>query len=160
MNIVRKKEKQKGEKKKTMVTVIDASGHVLGRLASYVAKRVLDGEDTVIINAEKVIITGNKENILYEFQTKLKTKTWGSQKKAPKHPRRPDTYLRRVVRGMLPWKKPRGKKAYSKLRVFIGVPDNYKAVATHTFSDAKKDIRPYMTLGELLKIFGWDPHSG
>jgi large subunit ribosomal protein L13 len=160
VNFVREKEKLKKKKKTIPSTVIDASGLVLGRLASHVAKGILIGEDIVIINAEKAIITGNKENILNEFQTRLGTKTWGSQKKAPKHPRRPDTYLRRVVRGMLPWKKPRGKKAYSKLKVYIGIPEKYKEVMTTTFSDANKNIRPYMTVGELLQIYGWQPPSG
>ena len=156
---MRKSIKLKGEKKIPSFMVIDASGLILGRLASHAAKGVLLGDDIVIINAEKAIITGSKENILREFKDRLGTKTWGSQKKAPKHPRRPDTYVRRVIRGMLPWKKPRGKKAYRKLQVYIGVPENYKGVSIHTFSDAKKKIRPCMTVGELLKIYGWLPPS-
>jgi large subunit ribosomal protein L13 len=151
---MRKSRKQK-EKKKTLMTVIDASGLILGRLASHVAKRILIGENIVIINAEKAIITGSKENIVEEFKTRLGTKTFQSQKYAPVHARRPDRYVRRVIRGMLPWKKPRGKNAYRKLKVYISIPENYKEVSTQTFSDAKKNIRPSMTVGELLQIFGW-----
>jgi large subunit ribosomal protein L13 len=155
---MRKSRKLK-EKKKTLMTIVDASGLILGRLASHVAKRILNGEEIVIINAEKAIITGSRENIVGEFKTRLGTKTWQSQKYAPVHARRPDKYVRRVIRGMLPWKKPRGKNAYRKLKVYISVPENYKEVSTQTFSDAKKNIRPSMTVGELLKIFGWKPST-
>jgi large subunit ribosomal protein L13 len=154
---MRKRGKLKEEKKKTLMTVVDASGLVLGRLASHVAKRILIGENVVIINAEKAIITGSKKNIVEEFKIRLGTKTFQSQKFAPVHARRPDRYVRRVIRGMLPWKKPRGKSAYRKLKVYISVPENYKEVSTQTFLDAKKNIRPSMTVGELLKVFGWKP---
>jgi len=156
---MRKSRKLNDKKKKTLITVIDASGLILGRLASHVAKRILNGEDIIIINAEKTIITGSKENIVGEFKTRLETKTWGSQKFAPVHARRPDRYVRRVIRGMLPWKKPRGKNAFRKLKVYISIPEKYKEVTTQTILDAKKNIRPSMTVGELLKIFGWKPPS-
>ena len=44
--------------------VVDASGIVLGRLASYVSKLILEGEVVVVINAEKAVITGRKESII------------------------------------------------------------------------------------------------
>ena len=154
VNYLRKSGKLK-EEKKSLMTIVDASGLVLGRLASHVAKRILIGENVVIINAEKAIITGSKKNIVEKFKTRLGTKTFQSQKFAPVHARRPDTYVRRVIRGMLPWKKPRGKNAFRKLKVYISVPKDYKEVSTQTFLDAKKNIRPSMTVGDLLKIFGW-----
>lgn len=80
--------------------VIDASGLILGRLASHVAKRLLIGDEVIVINAEKAVISGNKRNIVEEFKKNLTTRTLGSQKKAPKHARRPETYVQRVVRGM------------------------------------------------------------
>lgn len=136
--------------------VVDASGLVLGRLASHVAKRILAGEEVVVVNAEKAVITGRKGSIVEEFKTRLGTRTLGSQEKAPKHPRRPDTYVRRVVRGMLPWKKTKGKRAYKRLSVYIGVPEELRDATAQTLSDAKKDLRPSMTVGELLEVFGWD----
>ena len=135
--------------------VIDASGLILGRLASNIAKRLLEGEDIVVVNAEKTVITGNKKWIVEEFKTGLGRRTLGSQKKAPKHPRRPDTYLRRVVRGMLPWNKARGKMAYKRLKVYIDVPEQFKETSVETISEARKTVNPSMTLGELVTIFGW-----
>lgn len=136
-------------------TVIDASGTILGRLASYAAKQVLIGNEIVIVNAEKAVISGKKQRIVNDFKQHLGTKTWGSQKKAPKHPRRPDTYVRRVIRGMLPWKKARGRNAFRRLKVYISTPEDLKK-AHHTYiPHAQKTLRPAMTVGELLTIFGW-----
>jgi len=137
-------------------TIVDASDLILGRLASYVAKRVLNGEDIVVVNAEKAVLTGSQKSITDKFKTKLDKRTLGSQKKAPKKPRRPDTYLRRVVRGMLPWKTPKGKRAYRRLKIYVGVPKNLQGAATITFPDAKNNLRQSMSVGRLLEIFGWD----
>ena len=139
----------------TRKTVVDASGVVVGRLASYVAKRLLTGEEIVVVNAEKAVISGSKEHVVDAFKTRLGRRTLGSQTKAPKHPRRPEMYVRRVVRGMLPWKKPRGKMAYRRLEVYVGVPQDLKDASPQTFPDAVKLLYPSMTVGALMGIFGW-----
>ena len=139
----------------TRRTVVDASGAIVGRLASHVAKRLLDGDEIVVVNAEKAIITGRTEHIVDAFKTRLGRRTLGTQTKAPKHPRRPETYVRRVVRGMLPWKKPRGKQAYRRLKVYLGVPPELQAASLETFPDAVKDPYPSLTVGALMTVFGW-----
>ena len=138
--------------------VIDASGLILGRLASYVAKRLLFGEEVIVVNSEKAIISGSKKYITEKFKKKLSTRTLSSQKKAPIHARRPETYVRRVVRGMLPWsKKPtKGKIAYGRLRVYAGLPAALGECSTQTIPKAKKNIMPFMTVGKLMEIFGWN----
>ena len=135
--------------------VVDASGLVLGRLASYVAKLILTGNDLVIVNAEKAVLTGSRRYIVEKFKKRLGTRTLGSQKKAPKHQRRPETFIRRVVRGMLPWKKPKGKTAYKRLKVYIGVPEELKNASFLVFPKAKKEFGASLTVGELLEVFGW-----
>jgi large subunit ribosomal protein L13 len=136
-------------------TVIDASGTILGRLASHAAKQVLIGKEIVIVNAEKAVISGRKQRIVNEFKQHLETKTHGSQKKAPKHARQPDTYIRRVIRGMLPWKKARGRNAFRRLKVYISTPADLETAPLTYIPDAQKNLRPAMTVGELLTIFGW-----
>ncbi|MFQ6075087.1 MAG: 50S ribosomal protein L13 [Candidatus Bathyarchaeia archaeon] len=150
------KRPKKKEGSQRRVAVIDASGLILGRLASHVAKRVLNGEEVAVVNAERAVITGRKGSIVESFKTRLGIRTLGTQKKAPQHPRRPDTYVRRVVRGMLPWKKPRGKRAYRRLKVYIGVPQELSESEFQTLPDAKKDSHPSMTVGEFLQVFGWE----
>ncbi|PMB74193.1 50S ribosomal protein L13 [Candidatus Bathyarchaeota archaeon] len=134
--------------------IINADGLILGRMASIIAKRLLKGEKIAVVNAEKAIISGRKKSKVKEEKEFLEV---GHLGKGPMHPRRPDRILRRTVRGMLPYKQPKGKQAYKRLRVFIGVPDEWKDKKMETIEEAqaKKLTCPYLTLGELAKEIGW-----
>jgi len=136
--------------------IIDATGLILGRVASTVAKRLLQGETIVIVNAEKAAISGRRLSIVEETKALLEI---GHPGKGPFHPRRPDQIVRRTVRGMLPWKKPKGKQAYKRLRVFLGVPEEYKGKETQTIpeANAQKLKCPYIRVEELAKRIGWTP---
>src|SRR5437879_12294379 len=105
--------------------IVDASNLILGRMASYVAKKALDGKSMVVINAERAVISGTKERVVARAKQKLKTRTLGNLEKSQTHPRKPDGYVRRAIRGMLPWKKPSGKQAFHRVKVYIGTPDEY-----------------------------------
>lgn len=102
--------------------IIDADGMVLGRVCSYAAKKALLGEEVVIVNAEKAIISGKKDMVLRKEKRKLEIRNLGNPAKGPFHQKRPDKYVRRAVRGMLPWHKFRGREAYRKVMVYIGFP--------------------------------------
>ena len=69
-----------------MVTIIDATGLRLGRLASIVAKRSLEGEEIAIVNAEQCVVSGGKARILADYDHKRKR---GSREGGPFYPRRP-----------------------------------------------------------------------
>ncbi len=133
--------------------LIDASNHVLGRIASIAAKQALEGRKIVVVNAEKAVIAGRKQRILEDAQRKLRTRTHASQEKAPVHPRRPDMYFRRVIRGMIPCEKPRGKAAFRNVKVFIGVPDEYANKPLQRFrdADASKLRCRYVTVDEFSR---------
>jgi len=134
--------------------VIDAKGLVLGRLASAVARRLLQGERVVVLNAERAVISGRRRSRVREAKAFLEV---GHPRKGPYHQRRPDQILRRTVRGMLPRKKPRGLEAYRRLRVFIGVPEELRDREAETVpgADAGRLRCPYLTLGELAAEIGW-----
>ncbi|MHA1506768.1 MAG: 50S ribosomal protein L13 [Candidatus Asgardarchaeia archaeon] len=141
------------------VHVIDAKDAILGRLCSVVAKRLLKGEIIHIVNAEKAIISGRKGSIIGEFKRRSEIRTLTNPRRGPFHPRRPDTLLKRTVRGMLPWKKPKGKQAFKKLRVHIGIPEELSNYNLERIKEAdKKRLRcKYITLGELCRELGWNP---
>ena len=104
--------------------VIDGKGAIMGRLASYVAKEALKGEEIVIVNCEQVLITGSRQNIRENFEKK-KGRV-GSGQKGPKVSRRPDMIVKRAIRGMLPnFRKGRGKIIYGKIRCYVGVPKEF-----------------------------------
>lgn len=136
--------------------LIDATNLILGRMASYLAKRALAGDDVVVLNAEKAVISGKKRALLEDTSRRLGTRTLASQATAPVHPRRPDTYVRRVVRGMLPWKKPRGKTAFKRVKVYTGVPEEFREKTLQRLpeADASKLRCPYVTVGELASEIG------
>ena len=136
--------------------IIDASNLILGRLASFAAKRALRGEEVVVFNVENAVISGTKANIVEEAMRRLKTRTLAAQYKAPTHPRRPDTYVRRVIRGMMPRKKAKGRNALRRVRIFMGVPEEYQGRSTIKIpdADASKLRCQYITVGELSEEIG------
>jgi large subunit ribosomal protein L13 len=109
--------------------IIDGENTILGRLASYVAKESLKGEEINVINCDKVIITGSKKNILQEF--KEERSKVGSGQKGPKHSRLNEKIVKRAIRGMLPNHRfGRGRVAFKKIKCFVGTPKE--------FTDSKK----------------------
>jgi large subunit ribosomal protein L13 len=135
-----------------MTTVIDADGNVLGRLCTSVAKKILNGEEVVVVNAEKAIVTGSKEDILAQYKQK---KDRGKVIHGPFYPRRADLILKRTVRGMLPWDKPKGRDAYRLLKVYVGVPKELEAVEKLKLMGATNLSRDrYVTLSEVSEHLG------
>jgi len=134
--------------------VIDASGLVLGRMSSIVAKRLLLGESIVIVNAERAIISGKKLSRVKEARAFLEI---GHPGKGPFHPRRPDQIVRRTIRGMLPHRLPKGRMAFKRLRVYLRVPSEFKNAAFQTIpeADVNKLKCPYVTVGEFAKEIGY-----
>jgi len=140
----------------TKPIVIDATNLVLGRMLSFAAKKAIEGQDVIILNASKAVISGRKSSIIRRAKVKLRTRTLASQDTAPPHPRKPENYVRRVLRGMLPFKKPAGKKAYRRVRVYADVPVTYADEPRHSVSgaEASKLRCHYMMLGDLSKEIG------
>ena len=108
--------------------VIDADGKVLGRLAAEVAKLLkgkhkptyslhMDvGDHVIVINTEKMVLTGNKENDkIYTRQTGY----IGNMKEVKAKDMDPNKMLMLAVKGMLP-KNSLGRKMLTKLRVYKG----------------------------------------
>ena len=102
---------------------VDASDQVAGRLASQVAKMLVNGEEIMIVNAEKAIITGDPVANKKIFMEKVQR---GDPYHGPFYPKRPDRVLKRMIRGMLPYKKSRGRDAFQRLKVFNSVPEEFK----------------------------------
>ena len=112
--------------------VIDASGQPLGRLASEIAKRLRGkhkpqytphvdvGDHIIVINAEKVAVSGNKMSgkIYYRHSGYIGSlKSQSLEKLLKEHPER---VIEKAVKGMLP-RNPIGRAMFRKLRVYAGV---------------------------------------
>jgi large subunit ribosomal protein L13Ae len=141
--------------------VIDARGHLVGRLASIVAKQLLEGQNVVVVRCEGLNISGSF------YRNKLKYKEFlrkrcnvNPNKGGPFHLRAPSRIFWRVVRGMLPHKTARGAAALARVKVFEGIPPEFATVKRMVVPEALKVIRlkPYRkfcSLGRISSEFGW-----
>jgi len=139
--------------------VIDADGLILGRMASMVAKMLLLAENVIIINAEKAIVSGNRRTTIEHYKTRQNIRTHYNPIKGPFWFKTPHQLVRRTIRGMLPWKKDRGKVAYRRLKVYSGLPENLNVdeASIETFSDFSIDQLKgtFIEVGELAKEIGF-----
>ncbi len=134
--------------------VINATDMILGRLATIVAKKSLLGETINIINCENAIISGNKKTILANYKRRMEM---GIHTKGPFLPRMPDRFVRRVIRGMLPYKKPRGRDAYKRIMCYVGVPQELANEKTINFEECNVSKLPYLkfvTVKHVCKFLG------
>jgi large subunit ribosomal protein L13 len=136
--------------------IIDATNTIVGRLASHAAKAALKGDNVKIVNVEKAIMTGNRAFIFAKY-THARTDR-GQIRHGPYTHRRSDMFVRRIVRGMLPFEKPRGKEAFGRVMCYIGVPPELKTAKAETL-DPKTQLGKlinlnYVTIGELCKHLG------
>jgi len=132
--------------------IIDASDCIAGRLAANIAKMLLKGETVSIINAEKAVISGDPKHVLEEYREKLMR---GDPYHGPFYPRRADMMLKRIIRGMLPIKKPTGKEALKRLKVYISVPNELKDKEIRKIKSAENKLEcKSITLDNLGKKLG------
>ena len=118
--------------------VVDAEGKTLGRLASEIARRlrgkhkpeftphVDTGDYIIVVNAEKIRVTGNKEkDKMYHGHTgyigNVKSVSLGNLRRTF-----PDRIINTAVKGMLP-KNPLGRAMFKKLKVYAGPEHNHQA---------------------------------
>ena len=116
---------------------IDGKGTVLGRLASFVAKEALKGEEIKVLNCEQIIITGNHKTTQREF--KEKRSRFGHSQKGPKHPATSEKIVKRAIRGMLPdHREGRGRQAYKRIMCYVGIPREFEEMTPIVLNTGKK----------------------
>jgi large subunit ribosomal protein L13 len=137
---------------------IDATNQIAGRLSSKIAKLVLSGKRVVVVNAEKALISGSRTSVINQWKERLELGSKVNPIYGPIHPRRPDNILRRMVRGMVPRKKPKGATAMKRLRVYVGVPSGVEESKMTKFEEttATRPIPVYVTMGDLSRSLGWN----
>lgn len=136
------------------VLVVDATNQILGRMCSVIAKRLLEGYRVHVVNVEKARISGNRRSFMREYVKFLDIKSVRNPKHTPKHPGNPATYVRSVVKGMLPMDKKKGRNAFRRLRVYIGNPGNLSGQPVRfEEADATRLGGRSFTLSELKDVF-------
>ena len=129
--------------------VVDARDCIVGRVASHVAQRALDGERVAVVNAEEAIITGSEEDVMSVYRQRDAV---GSDR-GPNYPKRPDRIFKRSVRGMVPYKQTRGREALERVRVYVGNPYDDAAVLEGTSLDRLSNIK-FVSLGDVSENLG------
>jgi large subunit ribosomal protein L13 len=135
--------------------IIDATDTIMGRLATYAAKKALLGENVEIVNAERAIISGNKKEILAKYQHRRVGR--GTPGKGPFFPRQADKILKRTIRGMLPYKQEKGRVAMKRIRCHVGVPASLEGKEMTKVEGAHKsklEMQKYLTLSKLAEYLG------
>eukprot|EP01024_Parvocaulis_polyphysoides_P033679 TRINITY_DN29905_c0_g1_i4.p2 TRINITY_DN29905_c0_g1~~TRINITY_DN29905_c0_g1_i4.p2 ORF type:complete len:210 (-),score=34.56 TRINITY_DN29905_c0_g1_i4:132-704(-) len=141
-------------------TVIDCNNHMLGRLASVVAKQLLIGNYIVCVRCEEITISGGLVRQKMKFQRFLRKRTLTQPADGPFHFRAPARILWRTIRGMIPHKTKRGAAALERLKCFEGVPAPYDKMKRVVVPAAIKVLRlqhgrRFCKLHQLSSAVGW-----
>ena len=104
--------------------IINAENLILGRLGAYAAKKSLLGEEIKIVNCKNVVIIGKKDEILRRYKQKQERTT---PRKGPFIPKTPERFVKRAIRGMLPYKKERGRTALKRILCYTSIPESLKS---------------------------------
>ena len=131
--------------------VYDGKDAVFGRLASEVAKALLKGHSVDVINSGEIIVSGDKKLFAKKILAKREMGSGGSMK-GPKYPRVADRLVKRMIRGMLPRDRARGREAFKRLKCYIGngplVEEDMKEVKSF---EHKKPLK-YATIKEIVGL--------
>lgn len=133
--------------------IINAENLILGRFATFAAKKSLMGEKVDIINCEKAVISGDKYRLFRDYKNRRDRGTY----KGPFLPRLPDRFVRRAIRGMLPYKQDKGKTAFGNIKCHVGVPQNLKDSKSEVLENAQlKNLKndKFIYVKELCKNLG------
>ena len=130
--------------------IVDARDCIMGRVASQVAERAMDGESVAVVNVERAVITGSEDDVTSKFQ---KRRELGSDR-GPAYPKRPDGIFKRAIRGMVPYKEQKGRAAFENVRVYVGNPyDDEGEILEGTSLDRLSNIK-FVQLDELSESLG------
>ena len=141
--------------------VIDGRGHLVGRLASTIAKELLNGQRVVVVRCEQLEFSGPMYHSEIKLQNFRSKRTNTNPEKGPFNVRSPTAYLRRIVRGMVPHKTKRGTAALLRFKCFEGMPHPYDRQKKMVIPAALRSLRlrpgrKYCKLGDLMSRYGWN----
>jgi large subunit ribosomal protein L13 len=133
--------------------IIDAKDLILGRMASVAAKKSLLGEKVDIVNCEQAVVSGDKQEVLRLYKQRKERGTF----KGPIFFRSPDRFVRRAIRGMLPYKQPKGREAFDRIMCYVGIPPGFQGKQMETIAEAnvaKLPSNKYVRVREICRSLG------
>ena len=130
--------------------IVNGEGAVFGRMATFISKELLRGNSVEVINSDKVIVSGNAEVFIAKINQKRKMGS-GSSLKGPKYIRQEDRLLKRMIRGMLPWNRARGREAFKRLRCYTGAKNLDEETLKSVKKFEHKNPRKFSTIKEIVR---------
>lgn len=121
--------------------IIDASNGILGRIASFAAKKSLLGKEIVIVNCDNALLTGGRGMIIEEYG--IARRRGGKSLNGPFFPKHSERIMKRTIRGMLSHGQQRGLDALKRVMCYPNVPKEYESSSKIT---VVKNIRSKTTL--------------
>ncbi len=135
--------------------VIDAKDSRIGRVGTFVAKKLLEGEEVNVINAEEAVISGNPQVTVEEYLLRRQLQFKGNPEKSPYWPKVPDRFVKKLIRGMIPRKKASGRSAYKNLKVYIGHPADIKGEPITVEGAELGKLNRYIKIKRLCELLGY-----
>lgn len=140
--------------------IIDGKGHIVGRLAAYIAKSLREGYSIVVVRTEGAIFSSPIERMVSIYKDKKRKRCLVNPKKGPFHFKEPSRAFKRIVRGMLNYKGAQGAADYARLKAYDGIPLEYeleeRVVITHALAETKLNpVTKTTTLGDICVSMGW-----
>jgi large subunit ribosomal protein L13 len=138
--------------------IVDVKGLVAGRIATKVAKALINGESVVVLNAQDAVVVGNPTSIMEKYGRRVEARVLSNPHEGPKYSRIPSKIFRSMVRNMLPTKKRAKERLIKFLKVYNGLPvgtDEHKKEPVKEFKElAFNERHRSMTLGEIATKLG------
>ncbi len=134
--------------------ILDAKDKIIGRLASYAAKNALLGEEVIIVNCSGAVISGDKRRIIEKYRARRERRTI---RRGPFFPKSADRIVKRMIRGMLPYKQEKGRKALARVKCYVSIPKSLEGKEIINLKQYDKENLPttkYITLKDLSKELG------
>ncbi|KAI8894679.1 60S ribosomal protein L16 [Globomyces pollinis-pini] len=140
--------------------VIDAKGHLMGRLSSTIAKQLLNGQKVTVVRCEEMNMAGPFFRNKLKFMAFMRKRCIVNPNKGAFHFRAPSRIFYRCIRGMIPHKTARGAAALERLKVFEGVPPPYDRQKRLVIPQALRVLRlapgrKFTTIKRISAEFGW-----
>ena len=141
--------------------VVDARDHLLGKLASIVAKQLLEGQAVTVVRCDELNVSGHLAHNRLKYMNYLRKRMSSNPRRGPYHHRAPSMMFFKTVRGMVPRKTARGQAALAKLKVFDGCPHPYDTKEKMVVPQALRVLqlapnRKYTVLSEIASRVGWN----
>ncbi len=134
--------------------IIDAKDLILGRMSTVIAKKALEGDKVDVVNCEKAVVSGSRREVIEKFKHKASRATIA---KGPYVSRMPDRFVRRIIRGMLPYKFEKGRKAFERIMCHIGIPKEFEGKKFESIDNAnanKRKLTKFVTVHEICREMG------